>query len=62
MTPENFCYWLQGRVELQPDKTITQQEWQIIQDHLKLVFDKQTPFYAMPNTTPNKQDTPSLFC
>lgn len=56
MTPENFCYWLQGRVELQPDKTITQQEWQIIQDHLKLVFEKKTPFYTMPETPSN------IFC
>lgn len=42
MTPEAFCYWLQGFSELdgqQPDNN----QWQIIQDHLNLVFDKVTP-------------------
>lgn len=36
MTPENFCYWLQGLLEVgQPDT--------LIQDHLTLVFTKLTP-------------------
>jgi hypothetical protein len=42
MTPEQFTYWLQGYSEIAnslPNET----EWKIIQDHLKLVFDKQTP-------------------
>lgn len=41
MTPENFCYWLQGRVELHP-AMITEEEWGCIKEHLALVFDKQT--------------------
>lgn len=45
MTPEQFCYWLQGRVETRPNTPPTKAEWRIIKDHLKLVFDKQTPEY-----------------
>lgn len=47
MTPENFTYWLQGWFEL--NDTIDHREGaspetlQVIKDHLKLVFDKQTP-------------------
>jgi hypothetical protein len=44
LTPENFCRWLQGFAELTsytPDAI----QWQIIKDHLNLVFDKVTPTY-----------------
>lgn len=47
MTPEQFCYWLQGYAELSPiEPTIPQ--WKTIQDHLKTVFDKRTPTYTHP--------------
>jgi len=42
MTPERFCDWLQGYVELDgslPDE----KKWEIIKDHLSLVFTKVTP-------------------
>ena len=42
MTPENFCYWLQGYTELNGDPP-TPEQWQSIKEHLKLVFDKITP-------------------
>lgn len=47
MTPENFCYWLQGWFEL--NQTIdhrdgaTPETIDMIRDHLTLVFDKVTP-------------------
>lgn len=47
MTPENFCYWLQGWFEL--NQTIdhrngaTPETLQVMQDHLALVFNKVTP-------------------
>lgn len=49
MTPEQFCYWLQGIAEagnttVQP----TPQQWTIIKDHLQTVFKKVTPTYS-PN-------------
>lgn len=44
MTPEQFCYWLQGAFEILPDNMeldITQ--LQVIKDHLATVFTKVTP-------------------
>jgi hypothetical protein len=43
MTPEQFCYWLQGRAELQPDNAPTPEEWKAICEHLATVFHKVTP-------------------
>jgi len=42
VTPEQFCYWLQGFAEIsgcEPNDS----EWMIIKDHLKTVFEKVTP-------------------
>ena len=53
MTPENFCYWLQGWFEL--NETIDHREGatpetlKMIQDHLALVFNKVTPNQAERN-------------
>lgn len=42
MTPEQFCYWLQGRAEL--DETPpTAEQWKSIREHLATVFVKVTP-------------------
>jgi hypothetical protein len=43
MTPEQFCYWLQGRAELQPDTAPTEAEWKMVREHLQTVFVKVTP-------------------
>lgn len=43
MTPERFTDWLQGFVEIADSDTISEKQWLIIKDHLKLVFDKKTP-------------------
>ena len=42
MTPEQFCYWLQGFAEIHQDQP-NGQEWLIIMDHLAQVFRKETP-------------------
>lgn len=42
MTPDNFCYWLQGVFEGQSGLTNTQ-KLNMIEEHLKLVFTKVTP-------------------
>lgn len=42
MTPEQFVYWLQGYSEVSGEQP-TKEQWQVIQDHLKEVFDKNTP-------------------
>lgn len=43
MNSTDFTYWLQGFVELQDSDTISEKQWLVIKDHLKLVFDKKTP-------------------
>lgn len=42
MTPEQFCYWLQGFAEIHQDQP-NGQEWLIIMDHLAQIFRKETP-------------------
>lgn len=41
MTPENFCYWMQGYAELTNDLP-TPAQWNSIKEHLNLVFNKVT--------------------
>lgn len=43
MTPENFCYWLQGYFEVSNPKNIGEKELQEIKNHLATVFVKITP-------------------
>lgn len=41
MTPEQFCYWLQSKAELDPNPP-TPEQWDSIREHLSLVFTKET--------------------
>jgi len=51
MTPEQFCYWLQGFAELQQTQpTIAQ--WESIKEHLATVFKKVTPPILPPPIVP----------
>lgn len=47
MSHRDFCYWLQGFFELQDNSespaTLTQYQIETIKNHLKLVFNKETP-------------------
>ena len=47
MTPEQFAYWLQGIAETNPAPP-TAEQWQIIRDHLALMFEKATPDRSLP--------------
>ena len=49
MTPEQFVYWLQGYSEIEDDLP-SEKQWGMIQDHLKTVFEKQTPDYTVTST------------
>jgi hypothetical protein len=39
----NFAYWLQGFFEISGNTKLNETQVQVIKDHLKLVFEKQTP-------------------
>ena len=43
MTPENFVYWINGFFEISCSKTLTEEQVQVVKDHLKLVLTKKTP-------------------
>ncbi len=45
MTPNDFCYWLQGHFEMSEDKVLSVRQCKMVQDHLKLVFKKETPIF-----------------
>lgn len=65
MTPEQFCYWLQGYAEISgaaPDQV----QWDQIKEHLQLVFRKVTstpqPLNPLAPALPSKkQIMPSIF-
>lgn len=48
MDEKAFCYWLKGFVELGNSEEISPIQWEVIKDHLNLVFNKQTP-YRVPS-------------
>lgn len=47
MTPRDFCYWLQGYVELSEAgrgyDTLDAAQMRVVKDHLALVLSKETP-------------------
>ena len=45
MNEREFCYWLQGLLELSDTKTLDEKQVQIIRDHLQLIFNKVTITY-----------------
>ena len=47
MTPEQFTYWLQGFLEVTNAKSVTEEQLQVIKDHLVTVFKKVTPDYQI---------------
>ncbi|WP_321913566.1 hypothetical protein [Paraburkholderia sp. J11-2] len=43
MNERDFCYWLNGFVELTQGQTPNPAQWKSIKEHLDLVFKKVTP-------------------
>jgi hypothetical protein len=46
MTPNDFCFWLNGYLEMSGAESIDKAQTDILKDHLKLVFEKKTPNYS----------------
>lgn len=63
MTSRDFCYWLQGFFEISNQKEITQEQAEIIKNHLNMVFyheidpsfpkDQQNGLNQIHNPKPN---------
>lgn len=45
MTPEQFCYWLQGLMEIQNPNELSAEQVEIIKDQLKFVLTKASPLH-----------------
>lgn len=54
MTPEQFCYWLQGFLELTSVSQVTNEQLESVKSHLETVFNKVTPKYAPRQPTPEE--------
>jgi len=52
MNEREFCYWLQGLLELSDTKTLDEKQVQIIRDHLQLIFNKVTITYDWTTLNP----------
>lgn len=50
MTPQDFCYWLQGFIEIAEPKTISEKQLEEIKNHLRLVFNKVSDRQLVPNS------------
>lgn len=60
MTAEQFAYWLQGFAELNNGALPNETQWRSINDHLKTVFHKVTPYYSGGITTSPGQSITTL--
>lgn len=62
MTPEQFCYWLQGYFELSSEERpqLYAEQTRIVRDHLALVFEKVTPKLGMVMTTSETWDSTAI--
>lgn len=58
MTPEQFCYWLQGYYELTSNSEINSLTHVIIREHLQEVFKKVTPVHEKDFPTIPNQPLP----
>lgn len=56
MTPENFCFWLQGMFELTDQRQLDEKQTRVVREHLALVFEHVTgvPQPSEPGLDPEK--------
>lgn len=64
MTPEQFCYWLNGHFDLAGDNKLSEEQVKVIRDHLDMVFDKKVEginLFEFKNVRPTIKPYPSYF-
>lgn len=49
MNERDFCYWLQGFFELNNVEEVNKEQVEVIKEHLKLVFTKETKIFISPS-------------
>lgn len=59
MNAQRFCDWLQGYVEIDGNVP-TEVQWQIIKDHLDLVYNKVTPVRTQVGQVTDQLARPEL--
>lgn len=64
MTPEQFCYWLQGCYEISKAEPLDVEQQKMVFDHLQTVFKKVTGggHYASHGITIGDPTTATLTC
>lgn len=65
MTPEQFCYWLQGFFEMTGAASLTPQQVLTLRKHLNLVFEDRTglgTFGMQPDDSPGYVNNPGVEC
>jgi hypothetical protein len=62
MTPEQFCYWLQGLLEGGKEKSLSPEQIRMIKDHLNTVFEKVTPTRSSMTGTEALKNYSRLLC
>jgi hypothetical protein len=50
MTPQEFCYWLQGYFEVSGNETLTPEQVKMVKEHLQLTFNKVTTTTIHPSS------------
>ena len=50
MTPENFCYWLRGYLELCGETKFSPEQTKMVKAHLDLVMQESGPVKAVRET------------
>ena len=58
MTPEQFCYWLQGMLELTNPSIIGQNQTTMIKNHLNTVFMNITDYRRVVTPLPFPPQSP----
>lgn len=62
MTPEQFCYWLNGHFDLNGNNVLSAEQVKVIREHLALVFNQKVDGIPLFETVSKRmKPLPSYF-